>query len=400
MVVSRCATELREGAPVCSAMPNAALYQRFVCRVQGYPDAAPKPPVDERCVGSIVAAIAPLVGPETRRILAARSRPAVLLHGPATAEGSSLVEAAAERLGLHVRTITMRAVLGVAAHGGTGGAMGALRQEFEAAREASPCVLHLRGIASVAGGARQAPGSEEADERLAASLSTCLEEADAAGASATSSAGGVVVLVGSAESLERVPASVRRCFTHEVRARAPLPSEKLRLSLLKYHLKGANVGDCVTQDALQALARRLLGRSAAEIRTLVSKASDAALARFFGGAEVDLLGLSEALERVGRDGERSSQTARSEGRSQDEKELVLTLADLEEGEKRLPPPASTMKMGCPKIPQVKWDDVGGLGSVKREILDMIELPLKHPEVFGQGVKKRAGILLYGPPGTG
>ena len=45
MVVSRCATELREGAPVCSAMPNAALYQRFVCRVQGYPDAAPKPPV-------------------------------------------------------------------------------------------------------------------------------------------------------------------------------------------------------------------------------------------------------------------------------------------------------------------------------------------------------------------
>lgn len=50
--------------------------------------------------------------------------------------------------------------------------------------------------------------------------------------------------------------------------------------------------------------------------------------------------------------------------------------------------------------QVKWDDVGGLGSVKQEILDVIELPLKHPEVFGKGVKRRAGILLYGPPGTG
>ncbi|CAM9484075.1 unnamed protein product, partial [Hapterophycus canaliculatus] len=80
--------------------------------------------------------------------------------------------------------------------------------------------------------------------------------------------------------------------------------------------------------------------------------------------------------------------------------LVLTLADLEIGEKRLPPPSSSMKMGCPKIPQVKWDDIGGLGSVKREILDVIELPLKHPEVFGKGVKRRAGILLYGPPGTG
>ena len=49
---------------------------------------------------------------------------------------------------------------------------------------------------------------------------------------------------------------------------------------------------------------------------------------------------------------------------------------------------------------MKWDDIGGLGSVKREILDVIELPLKHPEVFGKGVKRRAGILLYGPPGTG
>ena len=48
---------------------------------------------------------------------------------------------------------------------------------------------------------------------------------------------------------------------------------------------------------------------------------------------------------------------------------------------------------------MKWDDIGGLGSVKREILDVIELPLKHPEVFGRGVKRRAGILLYGPPGT-
>ena len=53
---------------------------------------------------------------------------------------------------MHVRTVAMRAVLGAAAHGGTvHGASGAFRQEFEAAREASPCVLHIRGIASLAG---------------------------------------------------------------------------------------------------------------------------------------------------------------------------------------------------------------------------------------------------------
>lgn len=57
-------------------------------------------------------------------------------------------------------------------------------------------------------------------------------------------------------------------------------------------------------------------------------------------------------------------------------------------------------IGAPKIPNVSWDDVGGLASVKSDILDTIQLPLEHPELFANGMKKRSGILLYGPPGTG
>lgn len=57
-------------------------------------------------------------------------------------------------------------------------------------------------------------------------------------------------------------------------------------------------------------------------------------------------------------------------------------------------------IGAPRIPNVKWEDVGGLDVVKSEILDTIEMPLKHPELFGSGMKKRSGLLFYGPPGTG
>ncbi|KAG7892742.1 hypothetical protein KL936_000916 [Ogataea polymorpha] len=57
-------------------------------------------------------------------------------------------------------------------------------------------------------------------------------------------------------------------------------------------------------------------------------------------------------------------------------------------------------IGAPRIPDVKWEDVGGLDVVKDEILDTIEMPLKHPELFSKGMKKRSGILFYGPPGTG
>lgn len=89
-----------------------------------------------------------------------------------------------------------------------------------------------------------------------------------------------------------------------------------------------------------------------QIKTLVAKASDAALSRFFGGEDVDWLSLAEACEG---DAERSSNEGVSfedGGLDPDDQEPVLTLTDLEEGEKRLPPPTSSMKMGCPKIPKV------------------------------------------------
>ena len=57
-------------------------------------------------------------------------------------------------------------------------------------------------------------------------------------------------------------------------------------------------------------------------------------------------------------------------------------------------------IGAPKIPNVSWDDVGGLENVKDAVMETIQLPLERPELFAKGMKKRSGILFYGPPGTG
>lgn len=57
-------------------------------------------------------------------------------------------------------------------------------------------------------------------------------------------------------------------------------------------------------------------------------------------------------------------------------------------------------IGAPRIPNVSWDDVGGLANVKSAVMETIQLPLERPELFAQGMKKRSGILFYGPPGTG
>lgn len=52
-------------------------------------------------------------------------------------------------------------------------------------------------------------------------------------------------------------------------------------------------------------------------------------------------------------------------------------------------------------PKIKWKEIGGLKNQEREIKEVIELPLKKPELFKKvGIKPPKGILLYGPPGTG
>jgi peroxin-6 len=52
------------------------------------------------------------------------------------------------------------------------------------------------------------------------------------------------------------------------------------------------------------------------------------------------------------------------------------------------------------IPDVKWADVGGLEHAKEDINDTIQLPIKYPKLFENNLKRRSGLLLYGPPGSG
>ncbi|KCZ72076.1 AAA family ATPase, CDC48 subfamily [Candidatus Methanoperedens nitroreducens] len=55
----------------------------------------------------------------------------------------------------------------------------------------------------------------------------------------------------------------------------------------------------------------------------------------------------------------------------------------------------------PAIPRISYEDIGGLGDEVRKVREMIELPLRHPEIFERlGVEAPKGVLLHGPPGTG
>jgi len=80
-------------------------------------------------------------------------------------------------------------------------------------------------------------------------------------------------------------------------------------------------------------------------------------------------------------------------------DLKILEKDFEEALKLVVP--SGMREVLVEIPNINWDDIGGLEEMKRELIEAVEWPLKYPERFKQmGIRPPRGVLLYGPPGTG
>lgn len=139
---------------------------------------------------------------------------------------------------------------------------------------------------------------------------------------------------------------------------------------------------CLRSDvSVLALALKSAGLTPPDLKSIMKKAKQAALKRHLALAKAAKLSL-EKLVKIGNGGA-----------------VVLDQEDFDKAINQARDQFSD-SIGAPKIPNVKWEDIGGLDLVKDEILDTIDMPLKHPELFNNGLKKRSGILFYGPPGTG
>ena len=81
------------------------------------------------------------------------------------------------------------------------------------------------------------------------------------------------------------------------------------------------------------------------------------------------------------------------------RKLEVGMSDFMEALKDVEP--SAIREVFVDIPDVRWEDVGGLTEVKQKLTEAVEWPLKYPDLFLKaGTRPPKGILLYGPPGTG
>jgi len=151
--------------------------------------------------------------------------------------------------------------------------------------------------------------------------------------------------------------------------------KRARREILAVHTRNMPLDDDVD---LNKIAEMTHGYTGADLAALVKEAALAALRRFMKEGKIDI------SQPIPPDKLRK---------------LKVKMADFLEALKYVQP--TLIREIYVEVPEVHWDDIGGLENVKQQLREAVEWPMKNPKVFEEmGIEPPKGILLFGPPGTG
>ena len=239
-----------------------------------------------------------------------------------------------------------------------------LRQKFEEAQKNAPAIIFIDEIDSIAPKREETSG--EVERRVVSQLLTLMDGLKDRGK---------VIVIAATNRPDALDPALRRGGRFDREIEIGVPDQKGRLEILQIHTRNMPL----TKDVdLRALAGMTYGFVGADLETLAKEAAMSAL-------RSNLPGISWK-----KDSELPADVI---------EKLVVEMKDFQNGLKMVEP--SAMREVMIEIPNVKWEDVGGLHTVKQMLKEVVEWPLEHPEAFEQvGIKPPSGVLLYGPPGTG
>jgi len=281
--------------------------------------------------------------------------------------------AACSDIGVHSYTIDCYDILGESGGSGAGGDVkteGYLTTRADRAVSCGPdcCALIVKHIESLTA------------ERMAGTFKEMLQN--------------VRVLIATTSEVDKVPDAMRGLFTHELEIGAPDETEREAILKAVIADRGAAVDAAVdlgnvalrtaalvAGDLVDVVDRALVAQRS-RLEQLSSQAAAASPPVRLGSAEAKVPVSVRDLQLAGGP---FAQCLIKQDLDLAVDAVRKNFADA---------------IGAPKIPNVTWDDVGGLANVKDAVTETIQLPLERPELFARGMKKRSGILFYGPPGTG
>jgi transitional endoplasmic reticulum ATPase len=238
-----------------------------------------------------------------------------------------------------------------------------LRNVFQQAEKNAPSIIFIDEIDSIA--PKRAEVTGEVERRIVAQLLSLMDGM---------STRGKVVVIGATNRVNAVDEALRRPGRFDREIEIGVPDRHGRLEILQIHTRGMPLAKDVNLEKLADISHGYVG---ADLQALTREAGLGALRRVL--PEVDLTSENIPAETL--------------------RKIIVTMQDFMDVVREMEP--SAMREVFVEVPDVKWDDIGGLSSIKQELQEAVEWPLKYQGIFTYAdATPPKGILLYGPPGTG
>jgi transitional endoplasmic reticulum ATPase len=301
----------------------------------------------------------PLRHPELFKRLGVEAPKGVLLHGPPGTGKTLLAKAVANETNANFYTIGGPEIMSKF----YGESEEKLRNVFEQAEKNAPSIIFIDEIDSIAPKREEVSG--EVERRIVAQLLSLMDGM---------SSRGKVVVIGATNRVNAIDPALRRPGRFDREIEIGVPDRNGRQEILQIHTRGMPLSKDVNLEKLADISHGFVG---ADLQSLSKEAGMRALRRIL--PEIDLSSESIPGNIL--------------------RKIIVTMQDFTDVSKEMEP--SAMREVFVEVPDVKWEDIGGLSLIKQELQEAVEWPLKYQGVFAfADAVPPKGILLYGPPGTG
>ena len=240
-----------------------------------------------------------------------------------------------------------------------------LRKIFEEAQDRAPSIIFIDEIDAIAPKREDMGGEKQVERRVVAQLLALMDGLKSRGQ---------LIVIGATNIPNSLDPALRRPGRFDREISIPTPDRNGRLEILRIHTRGMPLADDVDLKRIADLSHGFVG---ADLEALAKEAAMSCVRDIL--PYVDFHTQEIPYERIA-------------GLEVSMRHFMNALLETE--------PSATREVFV-EIPDVTWNDIGGLESVKEELIQAVTWPLKHSEIYERyGIQPARGILLYGKSGTG
>ena len=303
----------------------------------------------------------PLKYPQIFERLGIDAPKGVFLHGPPGTGKTLIARAVANETDAYFTSISGPEIMGKF----YGESEARLRSIFEEAQAHAPAIIFLDEIESIAPKREEMGAEKQVERRVVAQLLALMDGLESRGH---------VIVIAATNLPNTIDPALRRPGRFDREITIPIPNKNGRLEILQIHTRGMPLTEDVNLEKLAEITHGFVG---ADLEALAREAAMSALRKILPKIDFELADIPyETLMK-----------------------LEVTMDNFLDAMKEVEP--SAIREVFVEVPDVRWEDVGGLEDIKEELKEAVEWPIKYPDIFKKvNTNPSKGILLYGAPGTG